>query len=63
MTDLGQLLQQPPAPVTLEEYMPRQWFRMVERRGRGRSPQLYRMIIINVDYKSAALKSRKTIAQ
>lgn len=30
MTDQKQLVQQPLVPVSLEEYMPVEWFRMVE---------------------------------
>lgn len=46
--DQGQLVQQPPVPLTLKEYMSGEWFRMVEEK--EEEEVLGRMIIVDVDF-------------
>lgn len=62
MTNQGQLVKQPPAPVILEDYMLGELFKMVEEKEEEEVFYSCRMIIIDVVSKSTASKSCKTIA-
>lgn len=48
------MLQPPPVPVILEEYMPVDWLRMVEEMMKKRSPILFRMIIVDINFPEPA---------
>lgn len=48
--DKGQLVQQPPVQVTLEECMPADWFRMVEEKEEEEVLYCYLMIIVDIDF-------------
>lgn len=54
--DHGQLVQQPPVFLTLEEYMPREWFRMVEEEEKEEVLYSCRMVIINIDFQERNIK-------
>lgn len=51
-----QLVQQPAVPLTLEEYMPREWFEIVEEKGKKEEEEevLFscRMIIVDIDFQN-----------
>lgn len=49
--DQWQLVQQPPAPITLEEYIPREWFEIPEEDEEDEEEVLYscRMITVDID--------------
>lgn len=45
-------MQQPLLPVTLEEYMPREWFKMVEEEDEeGEAFYSCKMIIVDIDFR------------
>lgn len=51
-----QLVQQPAVPLTLEEYMPREWFEIVEEKEKKEEEEevLFscRMIIVDIDFQN-----------